>query len=186
MSGLRRLRAAGRLGEDVALGPLTTYRFGGPARYLVTIDGEQDLQDAFEIATDEGLPLLPLGRGSNIVVADAGFPGVVLRAGQGLSHRSIGEESVAGAAVQLPMLAGDGARGGDQMEMIIDRAGRDKVFTFSSLLPEHSTLRTLVVTFLAILELVRMKRISVTQNAAFTDIHCRSCILENGLETPDP
>ena len=112
MSGLRRLRAAGRLGEDVALGPLTTYRFGGPARYLVTIDGEQDLQDAFEIATEEGLPVLPLGRGSNIVVADAGFPGVVLRAGQGLSHRSIGEETVAGAAVPLPLLARDAAREG--------------------------------------------------------------------------
>jgi len=74
----------------------------------------------------------------------------------------------------------------DQMEMIIERADRDKVFTFSSLLPEHTTLRTLVVTFLAVLELVRMERISITQNAAFTDIHCRSRILENGLEPTEP
>ena len=112
MTALQRLRAAGRLEEDVALGPLTTYRFGGPARYLVTIDDEQDLRDAFEIATAEGLAVLPLGRGSNVVVADAGFPGVVLRAGSGLGHRSIGEETVAGAAVPLPLLARDTARAG--------------------------------------------------------------------------
>lgn len=107
-----RLRAAGRLGEDVALGPLTTYRFGGPARYLVTIDGEQDVRDALEIAQAEHLPVLPLGRGSNVVVADAGFVGVVLQAGPGLSYREIGDEVVAGAAVPLPLLARESARAG--------------------------------------------------------------------------
>jgi len=66
----------------------------------------------------------------------------------------------------------------DQMEMIIERCATTEAFTFSSLLPERTTLRTLVVTFLAILELVRMKRLSITQNAAFTDIHCSSLNLE--------
>ena len=89
MTARERLRTAGRLGEDIALGPLTTYRFGGPARYLVRIDGEQDLRDAYEIAAREGLPLLPLGRGSNVVVADSGFAGVVLQSGPGLSTRMI-------------------------------------------------------------------------------------------------
>lgn len=70
----------------------------------------------------------------------------------------------------------------DQMEMIIEKAGREPTFTFSSLIPEHTTLRTLVVTFLAILELVRMKRIAISQDAAFSDIHCQSLILQNGLE----
>ncbi len=112
MKARERLRMAGRLGENVALGPLTTYRFGGQARYLVTIDGERDLRDAWKIAGEEGLPLLPLGRGSNIVVADAGFAGVVLQAGAGLSHRTIGEEVVAGAGVPLPLLARDAARAG--------------------------------------------------------------------------
>jgi len=74
----------------------------------------------------------------------------------------------------------------EQMEMIIERAGREKAFTFSSLLPEHSTLRTLVITFLAILELVRMEKISVSQNAAFSDINCRSLIREKGLEPAEP
>ena len=112
MSALKRLRIAGRLGENIALGPLTTYRSGGAARYLITIDGEQDLRDAIEIATDEDLPLLPLGRGSNVVVADSGFAGVVVHAGPGLNHRSIGEEVVAGAAVPLPLLARDSAAAG--------------------------------------------------------------------------
>lgn len=70
----------------------------------------------------------------------------------------------------------------DQMEVIIERCQTETEFTFSSLLPEHTTLRTLVVTFLAILELVRMKRLSVAQNEAFTDIHCRSINPEIGLD----
>lgn len=112
MSARERLQAAGRLQQDVALGSFTTYRFGGPARYVVTIDGEQDVRDALEIADIEQLPLLPLGRGSNIVVADSGFAGVVLRAGPGLGRRTIGEEVVAGAAVPLPLLARETARAG--------------------------------------------------------------------------
>jgi len=112
MTALERLRAAGRLSEDVELGPLTTYRFGGPARYVVTIDSEQDLRDALEVAQRSGLPVFPLGRGSNVLVADAGFAGVVMRAGSGLSHRTIGEELVAGAAVPLPLLARESARAG--------------------------------------------------------------------------
>lgn len=70
----------------------------------------------------------------------------------------------------------------DQMEMIIERSTQESEFTFSSLLPVHTTLRTLVVTFLAILELVRMRRLSISQNEAFTDIHCRSINPENGLD----
>lgn len=112
MEALERLRAAGRLGENVLLGPLTTYRFGGPARYVVTVDGEQDLRDAAAIAEGEHLPIAALGRGSNVVVADDGFRGVVLRAGPGLGRRSVGEEVAAGAAVPLPLLARESAKAG--------------------------------------------------------------------------
>ena len=112
MAPLERLRAAGRLDQDVALGPLTTYRLGGPARYLVTIESEQDLRDAWAVAGDEGLPVLPLGRGSNVVVAESGFAGVVIQPGLGLSHRSIGDEVTAGAGVPLPLLARESARAG--------------------------------------------------------------------------
>ena len=112
MAHLERLRAAGRLDQDVALGPLTTYRLGGPARYLVTIESEQDLRDAWAVAGDEGLPVLPLGRGSNVVVAESGFAGVVIQPGPGLSRRSIGDDVIAGAGVPLPLLARESARAG--------------------------------------------------------------------------
>lgn len=107
-----RLLAAGRLQEGVPLGPLTTYKFGGPARYVITVDEEQDLRDAWELAESSDLPVVALGRGSNVVVADAGFEGIVLQAGTGLSHRSYGAEVVAGAAVPLPILARESVEAG--------------------------------------------------------------------------
>lgn len=107
-----RLRAEGRLDEHVPLGPLTTYKFGGPARYVVTVSDEEDLRDAWRISTTEGLAVVALGRGSNVVVSEKGFDGIVLRPGPGLAHREIGEEVVAGAAVPLPVLAREAARRG--------------------------------------------------------------------------
>lgn len=112
MTSRERLQAAGRLAENALLGPLTTYGFGGPARFLVTVDGEQDLRDAWEIAAAAGLPVVALGRGSNIVVADDGFEGVIVHAGPGLSRRSVGEDVVAGAGTPLPLLARESSRAG--------------------------------------------------------------------------
>lgn len=113
MDAKERLRSYGRLAEGVLLGPLTTYKFGGPARYLVTIDGADDLRDAWELARADGVPVVALGRGSNVVVADDGFDGVVLRAGPGLSRREfVGEFVRAGASVPLPVLARESVRAG--------------------------------------------------------------------------
>jgi len=62
----------------------------------------------------------------------------------------------------------------DQMEMIIARLQREATFAFSALFTgqEKISLRTLIVTFLAVLELTRMKRLRVRQDAAFTEILC--------------
>jgi len=106
------LRATGRLAEDVPLGPLTTYKFGGPAKYLITVEGEADLVEAYSIADEEELPVVALGRGSNVVVADDGFEGIVLVAGPALMEREIGVEVVAGSGVPLPVLARESARAG--------------------------------------------------------------------------
>jgi UDP-N-acetylmuramate dehydrogenase len=110
------LGAAGRLRRDAPLAPLTTYRFGGPARYLVAAETEDDLAAASRLAAAEGLPIFVLGRGSNVVVSSRGFDGVVIRLGAGFAGRSIGTEVVtAGGAVPLPLLArecaGEGAGG---------------------------------------------------------------------------
>jgi UDP-N-acetylmuramate dehydrogenase len=61
------------------LADLTTLRVGGPVRSLVDVDTEADLIDAVREADDAGTPLLVLGGGSNLLVADEGFDGVAVR-----------------------------------------------------------------------------------------------------------
>ena len=58
----------------------TTFKVGGPARYFLEIDDEEDLPRAFRWAADQrSLPVFVLGGGSNLLVADEGFDGLVLR-----------------------------------------------------------------------------------------------------------
>jgi len=64
---------------DVPLAGLTTLRLGGPADRVVTAETETEVVEAVRTADKTGEPLLVLGGGSNLVVADAGFPGTVLR-----------------------------------------------------------------------------------------------------------
>ena len=65
--------------ENVPLAPLTTFQVGGPARYFVEAQSEADVRAAVEHAASRSLPLFVLGGGSNLVVADSGFPGLVLK-----------------------------------------------------------------------------------------------------------
>jgi segregation and condensation protein A len=71
----------------------------------------------------------------------------------------------------------------DQMEAILARLARETEFAFSTLLPGKVSLRMLIVTFLAVLELTRLKKISMRQDAAFAEIHC-SAWKEIPLESP--
>ncbi|MGH9505453.1 MAG: UDP-N-acetylmuramate dehydrogenase [Terriglobales bacterium] len=64
--------------ENVALAPLTTFGIGGPARYFSAITAEGQIPAALEFARRHQLPIFVLGGGSNILVSDAGFPGLVL------------------------------------------------------------------------------------------------------------
>jgi len=63
----------------VPLAPLTTLRLGGPALRMVDLEREEDVAAAVRDAGDREQPLLILGGGSNLVVADEGFPGLVAR-----------------------------------------------------------------------------------------------------------
>ncbi len=65
--------------SGVPLAPLTTLQIGGPASRMADLDREADLADAVRDADRHGEPLFVLGEGSNIVVGDAGFPGLVVR-----------------------------------------------------------------------------------------------------------
>jgi len=63
----------------VALAPLTTFELGGPARWLVEAGDAAAVVDALRWARERGLPVTVLGGGSNVVVADSGVDGLVLR-----------------------------------------------------------------------------------------------------------
>jgi UDP-N-acetylmuramate dehydrogenase len=67
------------LSQNVALAPFTTLGIGGPARFFAECASSETLAAGVEWACGESLPLFVLGGGSNIVVADSGFPGLVLR-----------------------------------------------------------------------------------------------------------
>jgi UDP-N-acetylmuramate dehydrogenase len=65
--------------ENIPLAPLTTIKIGGPAKYFVEANSIPEVQEAVTFARSRDLPLFVLGGGSNLVVADAGWPGLVLR-----------------------------------------------------------------------------------------------------------
>lgn len=65
--------------ENTPLAPLTTFRIGGPARFFAEAKTVGDVEEAVEFARTQGLPLFVLGGGSNLVIADSGWPGLVLK-----------------------------------------------------------------------------------------------------------
>jgi UDP-N-acetylmuramate dehydrogenase len=68
-----------RTQENIPLAPLTTFKVGGPARYFVEAHSEHEVSEAVAYALARKLPLFVLGGGSNLVVSDDGWPGLVLR-----------------------------------------------------------------------------------------------------------
>jgi len=65
--------------RDVPLAPLTTLELGGPARHFVRADDESMLVDALHWAADEGIAVAILGGGSNLIVPDQGYAGLVIQ-----------------------------------------------------------------------------------------------------------
>ena len=83
------------------LAQLTTLRVGGPVRSLVDATSEEELVATISAADADGVPLLVLGGGSNVLAADAGFDGVVVRdARRGISVESA--DTCGGAAIRVP------------------------------------------------------------------------------------
>jgi len=68
-----------KLQENVPLAPYTTFGIGGPARFFSECHTEADLRDAIDFARARNLPPFVMGGGSNLVVSDTGFAGVVIR-----------------------------------------------------------------------------------------------------------
>ncbi|MGA3100891.1 MAG: UDP-N-acetylmuramate dehydrogenase [Terracidiphilus sp.] len=70
-----------RIKERQLLAPFTTFGIGGPARWFAEAASEAEIAEASEWARERGVPLFVLGGGSNLLVADEGFAGLVLRVG---------------------------------------------------------------------------------------------------------
>ncbi|MGH9935673.1 MAG: FAD-binding protein, partial [Blastocatellia bacterium] len=81
--------------QNVPLAPLTTLRIGGPARFFAEARSEDDLIEAFSFAEQHQLFVFILGGGSNTLVADKGFPGLVAHVAlKGVSWRNEGNEVI--------------------------------------------------------------------------------------------
>ncbi len=121
-TNLARAGFRGHVATRAPLHPLTTYRLGGPAAIYFEPADEADLASMSAIAEQLGaLEILLLGRGSNLVISDEGWPGAVIRLGPGFSAVQIAERPPAGrdpsavhvragAAVSMPQLANWAAR----------------------------------------------------------------------------
>jgi UDP-N-acetylmuramate dehydrogenase len=84
------------LQENVPLAPLTTFRVGGPALFLAEATSIAEVQESVTFAQSKNLPLFILGGGSNLLVADSGWPGVVLKVAiAGIERRSVDSDGKA-------------------------------------------------------------------------------------------
>jgi UDP-N-acetylmuramate dehydrogenase len=111
--GILRAAAGDRVRAGFPLAPLTSFRLGGPAALFLEPESDADLAAAGEAIVATGVPFVVIGKGSNVLVSDAGFPGLVLRPGRG--YRWVardGERLTAGGSIPLPALAGVASRHG--------------------------------------------------------------------------
>jgi UDP-N-acetylmuramate dehydrogenase len=105
--------AEGAIEPEAPLAPRTTWRIGGPARYLCRVRTEGALVAVLNEAERRSLPIAILGMGSNVLVADEGFPGVVLRLeGEFLEVRIEGSLIHAGGGAPLGGVCAAAARAG--------------------------------------------------------------------------
>jgi UDP-N-acetylmuramate dehydrogenase len=101
-----KIKFRGKLLENEPLARYNTWRLGGPARYLAMPADSEDVVRALELAQERGLPWVVLGLGSNVLVKDGGFPGVVIRMGKGLDKFEMkGATAIVGGGMPTPILA---------------------------------------------------------------------------------
>lgn len=97
--------------ENAPIAPYTSFRLGGNAALLVEADDEEALEVLGVVLREEDLSVLILGRGTNVLISDQGFEGVVVRLGKGFNWTSAdGSRLMAGGMVPFPRLANRAAR----------------------------------------------------------------------------
>ncbi|MGB7547604.1 MAG: UDP-N-acetylmuramate dehydrogenase [Terracidiphilus sp.] len=103
------------LEENKPLAPFTTFGIGGPARWFVVAGSEEEIAEVAAWARENGLPLFVLGGGSNLLVSDAGFEGLVLQVGL----RGIGVTEETGQTIYQ-------VAAGEDWDGFVERAVQDK------------------------------------------------------------
>jgi UDP-N-acetylmuramate dehydrogenase len=144
-----------RVEENIPLAPYTTYKIGGPARYFVLAKSEDDVREALEWARERRVDYFILGGGTNLLVSDRGYPGLIvhiqnteyhiqdtkLAAGAGASIEQLMDASIAAGLAGLEWAGGlPGSLGG----AIRGNAGafggemKDSVVSVRALTPQGS------------------------------------------------
>ena len=86
--------------ENVLLANYTTYKIGGPARYFFIAKTKEDLISAIKITEELKLPIFILGGGSNLLVSDKGFKGLVVKI-ENADVKIAGNKVFAGAGASM-------------------------------------------------------------------------------------
>jgi UDP-N-acetylmuramate dehydrogenase len=100
-----------RIHEHVLLSPMTTFRIGGPARWLIDVMSVSEIRKAIAFAKEQDVPYTLIAGGSNVLVADAGVRGVVIHLYDG-RHRIAGDFIYAEAGTPLETLMRESAAAG--------------------------------------------------------------------------
>ena len=97
--------------ENIPLAPYTIYKIGGMARFFVEAESEEEIRQVLAFAHEKALPFIIIGAGSNMLVSDEGFSGIVIRMSKG-EVRVEGELLACDAGVMMARAVLAGARAG--------------------------------------------------------------------------
>jgi UDP-N-acetylmuramate dehydrogenase len=110
---------ADELGETVVLGAslasYCTYKVGGRAAAMVNVESLAQLETVKDVVSKDRVPTLMVGRGSNLLVSDAGFDGIAIRLGDSFAEVAVDNnkaEVIAGGAALMPVVARQSAAAG--------------------------------------------------------------------------
>lgn len=97
--------------ENVVLAPYTIYKIGGPTRYFVEVKNAKELEEALVFSLEKKAPFFILGAGSNVLVSDAGFGGLVIRmVGGGI--KTNGQKLIVDSGVMMARAVHESAKAG--------------------------------------------------------------------------
>lgn len=103
--------------ENTQLAEYTTFKIGGPARFFCKVTSEDELVEAVTFAKEKGIPFFILGGGSNILISDGGFKGLVVK----MEMRGVTIDGVAAAGSEVIVSAAAGEQWDDLVALSVER-----------------------------------------------------------------